>query len=58
MTADGGYGSTLTDKSIVKNQLEKYLKINLIVWNVQENYTVNVENVLENLKESGIKLEV
>lgn len=57
MTSGGSYGHTLTDKDIVKSDLEKNLKTNLIVWNVQEHYTVNVENVLKNLKDSGISLE-
>lgn len=57
MTQYGSYGHTLTNKEIIEKMFEKNLKTKFIVWNFQEDYKVNVENVLKNLKETGISLE-
>ena len=53
----GAYGRPITDKDTIQNELLKTLKLNLIIWNVQENYKVDINNVLKNLEEQGIKLK-
>ena len=52
-----GYGRPIDSKEEMKTTLEKHLKMNVILWRKNEKYDVNVENVLKNLKESGIDLE-
>lgn len=52
-----GYGRPIDSKEAMKKTLEKNLKMNVILWRKNEKYDVNVENVLKNLKESGIDLE-
>ena len=52
-----GYGRPIDNKNKMKETLEKYLKMNIILWRKNENYDVTIENVLKNLKESGINLE-
>lgn len=52
-----GYGRPIDDKKLMKKTLEKYLKMNIILWRKNENYSVSVEKILKNLKESGINLE-
>lgn len=54
---EGGYGRPIDSKKKMKETLEKYLKMNIILWRKNENYDVTIENVLKNLKESGINLE-
>lgn len=51
-----GYGRPIDDKAKMKKTLEKYLKMNVILWRKNENYDVTMENVLKNLKDSGISL--
>ena len=52
-----GYGKPINDKKKMKDTLEKYLKMNVILWRKNESYDVTIENVLKNLKDSGINLE-
>lgn len=52
-----GYGKPIDNKKRMKETLEKYLKMNVILWRKNENYNVTIENVLKNLKDSGINLE-
>lgn len=52
-----GYGRPVTDKKRIKSVLEKELKQNFIIWNVCENFKVEIENVIKNLEESGIKIK-
>lgn len=52
-----GYGHPVTDKNRIKSMLKKYLKSDFIVWSVQHNKQVKVEDVLKDLEESGISLE-
>lgn len=52
-----GYGRPIDSKEEMKKTLEKHLKMNVILWRKNEKYNVTVENVLKNLKESGINLE-
>ena len=54
---ESGYGRPIDSKKKMKETLEKYLKMNIILWRKNENYDVTVENVSKNLKESGINLE-
>lgn len=51
------YGSPITKKEIIKKDLLESLKMNLIIWNIQENQEVNVENILKSLEEQGIKIK-
>lgn len=53
----GAYGRPITEKDTIKRELLDTLKLNLVIWNVQENYVVDINNVLKNLEEQGIKLK-
>lgn len=53
----GAYGRPITDKETIRKELLNTLKLNLIIWNVQENQQVSVENVLNGLKEQGIEIK-
>lgn len=52
-----GYGTPINNKKEVGYILKRFLKTDFIVWDVQNNYKVSIEKVLEDLKESGISLE-
>ena len=54
---NGAYGRPLTDKDKIKLVLKKYMKSDFIVWGIQHNRKAKIEDVLKDLKESGISLE-
>ena len=51
-----GYGKPNTDKIKIAKALDKSLNSNFLIWNVQEDYQVTVENVMKQLEEQGIKI--
>ena len=51
-----GYGSPITDSEKIKSVVDKELKANFIIWNVQKDYKVKVEDILKNLEKDGIKI--
>ena len=51
-----GYGRPITDSEKIKNVVDKELKANFIIWNVQKDYKVKVEDILKNLEKDGIKI--
>lgn len=52
-----GYGRPVTDKERIRKVLDKVLNTNFSIWNVQENYQVTIENVIEQLENQGIKIK-
>lgn len=52
------YGRPITDKALITNTLRKHLKIEPIIWNIQsENKTVEIDKILEDLENQGIKIK-
>lgn len=52
------YGRPVTDKTLITNTLRKHLKIEPIIWNIQsENKTVEIDKILEDLENQGIKIK-
>ena len=52
-----GYGSPVTDNNHVKKIFEKELNANFIVWSIQKDHSVKLEDIIERLEKDGIKLK-
>ena len=53
---DYGYGSPITDNQKIKNVIDRELKANTIVWSIQKDYEVKIEDIIDRLEKQGIKL--
>lgn len=51
-----GYGTPVTDEDHIKKIFDKELKSDFIVWSLQKDYQVNIEEMIDRLKEKGIKI--
>lgn len=51
------YGRPLTNKTKIHKILKKYLKNEFIIWSIQHQTVAKIEDVIEDLKKSGISLE-
>lgn len=54
---DHGYGSPVTNSKHIKEIFEKELKGNFMVWSLQKDTSVKVEDIIERLEKEGIKLK-
>ena len=52
-----GYGSPITEDEKIKKVIDKELNTDTIVWSIQKDYNVKVENIIERLEKQGIKLK-
>lgn len=55
--SQSSYGRPLTDKESIKNVLKKYMKSEFIVWGIQHGRKAKIEDIIKELKKSGINLE-
>lgn len=51
-----GYGTPITDNDKIKKIIDKELKADFMIWSIQEDYKVNIENIIKKLKDKGIKI--
>ena len=51
-----GYGIPITDSDKIKRIAKKELKADFMVWNMQQDFRVEIEDIIERLKEQGIKI--
>ena len=50
------YGRPVTDNEKIRQILNKELKADFIVWSLQEDYRVDIEDIIKRLKEQGISI--
>ena len=53
-----GYGHPITDTKKIQKELKEHTGIDFIVWAYQSGSNVNVEDVLQSLKEKGIEIDI
>ena len=53
---DCGYGKPITDVDKIKDIFDKEMKCNFIVWSLQKDFQLKVEDIIERLKKDGIKI--
>lgn len=51
-----GYGRPITNNDKIKSVVDKELKADFMVWSLQQDYKVDLEEIIERLKENGIKI--